>query len=49
MGCTLGYLRLWTPHVYKRGPNKGYKGVFVRVKDLIVTSRDSIVIVKDPM
>jgi hypothetical protein len=29
--------------VYKRGPRKRYKGIFVRAEDLIVMSRDSVV------
>jgi hypothetical protein len=39
--CTLGGLRLGTPIVCKRGPNRKYKGIFVRVEDLAVMIRDS--------
>jgi hypothetical protein len=35
--------------VYKRGPNMGYKGTFIRVEDQIVTISDAIVMVKDIM
>lgn len=35
--------------MYKRGPKMGYKGIFVRAEDQIITIRDSIVMVKGLM
>jgi hypothetical protein len=43
LGVCLRRAKAGDPIVYKRGPKKGYKGIFLRVEGLVVTSRDSIV------
>jgi hypothetical protein len=43
LGVCLGRAKARDPIVYKRGPKKGYNGIFVRAEDLVVMSRDSII------